>query len=531
VTLLDHLVIAPILLPLLAAILILTAYERTPHLKASINVTATVLQVVVGVLLVMQVDGQNGPSVYLLGNWAPPFSILLVADRIAALLVLLTAVLALAALLFSLARWQRAGTHFHPLFQLFLMGVSGAFLTGDLFNLFVFFEVMLAASYGLVFYPATEARVRAGLHYLVINLFASLLFLIGVALIYSVTGTLNMAHLATVVPALDPAQKPLLHAGAAVLAVAFLIKAGAWPLCFWLATTYAAAIAPVAAVLAIASKVGVYTLLRLWQLMFDGNEAFAGLCLLLGGLATVLFGTLCVLASQELGRLAGYSVLLSSGTVLAVIGTGSSTAIGAALFYLVSSTLALGAFWLLVELAERGRSAVADLLAVTQEAFGTAEESDLEEPEPVGVIIPATMALLGLSFIGCALLLAGMPPLSGFLGKYAMLAAVLGGDGSAVGVAGWSIVALLLLSGFASLIGFSRAGMRLFWPALPRTVPTVRVIEMAPIGLLLALCLAMMVGADRMMAFTQAAAAEVSQPVQYVEQVLATLPYGGGEGG
>ena len=151
-------------------------------------------------------------GVYLLGNWPPPFAIVLVLDRLSALMLLLTALLALPALIFAMARWDRRGQHFHSLFQFLLMGLNGAFLTGDLFNLFVFFEVLLAASYGLALHGSGPLRVRAGLHYIAINLAASLLFLIGVSLIYGVTGTLNMADLAARVP-LVPADEPAAAGG------------------------------------------------------------------------------------------------------------------------------------------------------------------------------------------------------------------------------------------------------------------------------------------------------------------------------
>ena len=152
----------------------------------------------------MATGSRTGPTttvgLYLLGNWPPPFAIVLVLDRLSALMLLLTALLALPALVFAMARWDRRGQHFHSLFQFLLMGLNGAFLTGDLFNLFVFFEVLLAASYGLALHGSGALRVRAGLHYIAINLAASLLFLIGVSLIYGVTGTLNMADLAASVP-------------------------------------------------------------------------------------------------------------------------------------------------------------------------------------------------------------------------------------------------------------------------------------------------------------------------------------------
>ena len=245
--------------------------------------------------------------VYALGNWPAPFGIVLVADRLAAAMVLLSGLLGLAATVFSLARWQRAGPRFHALLQFLLMGLNGAFLTGDLFNLFVFFELLLAASYGLALHGSGTARVRSSLHYIVINLAASLLFLIGVSLIYGVTGTLNMAHLAQRIPLVAAEDRVLVEAGAAVLAIAFLVKSGMWPLGFWLPSTYAAASAPAAALFSILTKVGVYAVLRLWLLLFGGGVGAE--LLYLGGMATLAFGAIGMLASQELGRLAGYSLL------------------------------------------------------------------------------------------------------------------------------------------------------------------------------------------------------------------------------
>ena len=214
-------------------------------------------------------DGSGAlSSSYAVANWPAPFAIVLVLDRLSALMLGLTAVLALASLIFSMARWHRAGPHFHTLFQFLLMGLGGAFLTGDLFNLFVFFEVTLAASYGLLLHGSGAFRVRSGLHYISINLAASLLFLIGVSLIYGVTGTLSMADLALRIPEVRDEDRMLLQAGAAILGVAFLVKAGMWPLGFWLPSAYMAAAAPVGAIFVILTKVGVYVLLRLSLLLF-----------------------------------------------------------------------------------------------------------------------------------------------------------------------------------------------------------------------------------------------------------------------
>lgn len=271
------------------------------------------------------------------------------------------------------------------------------------------------------------------MHYIAVNLVASSLFLIGVSLIYGVTGTLNMADLAQRISHVAAQDRMLLEAGAAVLGVAFLIKAGMWPLNFWLAPAYTAAAAPVAAVFAIMSKVGIYVLLRLSPLMFGisagSSYGFGNDWLYFGGMITLAFGLIGVVASQAMGRLASYSILVSSGTLLAAIGSGNTAMTGAALFYMVSSTLAIAAFFLLIELVERGQDAAANVLAVTMEAYGDDEEE--EDEEEVGTVLPATLAILGTCFCICAILLIGLPPFSGFLAKFLILTAVFNGDGSA----------------------------------------------------------------------------------------------------
>ena len=518
----DHLTIAPIIIPLLAGTLMMLAGERRRAFQSGLGLASTLLLLATAVALLRTADGA-GPavSVYRLGDWPSLFGIVLALDRLAALMLVLTSVLGLAALMFSLARWHRAGAHFHPLFQFQLMGLNGAFLTGDLFNLFVFFEVMLAASYGLALHGSGTARVRAGLHYIAINLAASLLFLVGVSMIYGVAGTLNMADLAGRIPGVAAQDRALLEAGAAILGVAFLIKAAMWPLGFWLPTTYAAASAPAAAILSILSKVGVYAVLRLWLLLFGeaagSSSGFGGAWLLVGGLLTVAFGSIAVLATQNMARLAGASVLVSSGTLFAAIGAGHVAVTGGALFYLASSVLAIAAFFLLIELVERGREAGADVLAVTREAFGEGEEE--RDEEETGVAVPATTAILGMCFMGCALLLAGLPPLSGFLAKLAVLAPLFG-SGTSVTSTAWTLLAALLVSGLATIIAMMRAGIDAFWASPTESVPRVRLIEIAPILLLLGLCGALTVQAKPVMGYMLATADALHRPHDYVQEVL-----------
>lgn len=437
----NQLIVAPILLPVLTAALMLWLGEKHRPLKARINLLSTALGLGIAITLMtwVQKTGTTGSiGVYLPGNWESPFGIVLVIDHLSALMLVLTGIVAFCALLFALARWDRAGASFHALFQIQLMGLYGAFLTADLFNLFVFFEVLLAASYGLMLHGSGRARVSAGLHYITINLLASSLFLIGAALIYGVTGTLNLADLAVKIPQVPDADLGLLHAGAAILAVAFLAKAGMWPLNFWLVPAYSAASAPVAALFAIMTKVGAYTLLRLWTLMFSGQAGasafFGGQWLIWGGMATLTVAAVSVVAAQRLERMASLSILVSAGILLSAVGFAQPSLTAGALFYLVSSTLALSALFLLAELIERSRSANdialeedADQLPKALESLHPVPGTNLDDEQKalVGQVIPWTMAFLGLSFIACALLIIGMPPLSGFLGKLTLISALL----------------------------------------------------------------------------------------------------------
>ena len=542
--LMPHLIAAPILLPLLTAAVMLMLGEKHRPLKAKINLLSSLAGLGIAVLLLQWTQDTGVPGsigVYLPGNWQAPFGIVLVVDRLSALMLVLTGIIGVSALLFAMARWDGAGSSFHALFQIQMMGLYGAFLTADLFNLFVFFEVLLAASYGLMLHGSGRSRVSAGLHYISINLLASSLFLIGAALIYGVTGTLNMADLALKIPLVPEADRGLLHAGAAILAVAFLAKAGMWPLNFWLVPAYSSASAPVAAMFAIMTKVGVYTLLRLWTLLFSGQAGasayFGGDWLIYGGMATIVCAAVAILAAQRLERLASLSILVSAGILLSAVGFAQPNLIGAALFYLVSSTLALSALFLLAELIERSRSANemplfddGELLPRPLESLQPPKGINLDDEQKavVGQVIPWTMAFLGLSFIACSLLIIGMPPLSGFIGKLGLLSALLnplglGHSGEIpVSNAAWGLLALLIISGLASLIAFSRLGIQRFWTPEERPSPLLRRFECVPIIALLGLSIALTFKAEPLLRYTQAAADALNNPEQYVMAVLGT---------
>ena len=561
----SPLLILPVLLPLATAALMLVLGEQRRVAKTVIGLASTGLGLVLAIALLLWVDGQDAAGglglsgagarsaqgaqgafgVYLPGNWPVPFGIVLVVDRLSALMLVLAGSVSLAALLFALARWHRAGVHFHSLFQLQLVGLYGAFLTADLFNLFVFFEVLLAASYGLLLHGG-GTRVRAGLHYIAINLLASLLLLIGIALLYGVTGTLNMADLAQKLPQVPTSDRGLLHAGAAILAVAFLAKAALWPLNFWLPPAYAAASAPVAALFSVLTKVGVYAVLRLWTLCFPATAGASALfgseVLIWGGLLTLGFAAIGMMASQQLGRLAGFSVIASSGTLLAAIGFDEPALTAGALFYLVSSTLAACALFLLVELVERARQVEVDpplpedsddrLPFYFDGEPPLGANLDDEEEALIGRAIPGALAFLGLAFMLCTLVVAGLPPLSGFIGKLAMLEALLEARasitvraaGAASEVAVWTMFALLIASGLLSATALMRVGIRNFWAPQDRPAPRLRVVETMPIALLLGAGLLMVAQAETVLGYMRATAADLHQPGRYIAAVMTAQP-------
>ena len=541
----SHLIAAPILLPLLSAALMLLGGARWRRWKATLNVASCVVGAGICTSLLVAVDAAAAPAVgvYLPSNWPAPFGIVLVLDHLSALMLVLTAFIGLAALLFALSRWQRAGVHFHSLFQLQLMGLNGAFLTGDLFNLFVFFEVMLVASYGLLLHGSGERRVHAGLHYIAVNLLASSLFLIGAAMLYGVTGTLNLADMARKLVEIPSADRGLLHVGVGILGIAFVAKAAVWPLNFWLLPAYTAASPPAAALFAVMTKVGFYAVLRIWTLFFPSgnsdNFLFGADALIWIGLATLAFGTIGVWGAQRLDRLVAFSLIVSSGTLLAAAGFDVPALTGGALYYLLGSTVAASALFLLIELLERSRLLADDpaLVEIPREGApfmeppGLPLDANLDDDERalIGRAVPAALVFLSVAFACCALVTAGLPPFSGFLAKVVMLTALLnpgslGRESAAAGLAAWSLLTLLIVSGLASMIAAVRLGIRYLWAPAGRPAPMLRLIECIPVAILVTLCVGLLIGASPVLHFTQAAAETLLEPQRYIEAVMSARP-------
>ncbi|WP_136066206.1 monovalent cation/H+ antiporter subunit D [Modicisalibacter radicis] len=435
----DHLIALPVLLPLIAGLGLLLNREGPATPRRIIGLSATALLVAVcALLLVQSADGTI--RYYALGDWQPPFGIILVHDRLSALMVTLTALLALGSLFYASAGNDEEGSNFHGLFQLQLMGINGAFLTGDLFNLFVFFEVLLIASYSLLMHGGGKARIHSGFHYVALNLAGSALFLIGLGVLYGTLGTLNMADMAARVPALDSSRLALAEAGAMLLLVVFGLKSAILPLYFWLPRAYASAPAPVAALFAILTKVGIYAILRVFTLVFGAQ---AGTLAYLAqpwvwwlSLATLALGGLGVLSARDLRTQVAYLIIISVGTLLAGIGMNSIEANAALLYYMVHTTLVTGGLFLLVDIIahQRGKAGARIVRgrAVNQ------------------------VALLGSLFFIGALAVAGIPPFSGAVGKALILEAATPAQQLWL----WPI---LLTSSLAAIVALSRTGSTLFW--------------------------------------------------------------------
>ncbi len=437
----SHWLIAPVLLPALLAPLMLLFLRKRLMESRVVSVASCLALLAMACLLVVQASDGTIQS-YALGDWRAPFGIILALDRLSALMLLITATLALAVMIYAVVTGlDRKGWHFHPLFQFQLLGLNGAFLTGDLFNLFVFFEVLLIASYGLMLHGGGGARLKAGVQYVVVNLVGSTLFLVAVGLLYGATGTLNMAHMGERVAQAPAGDHGLILAGGLLMIAVFALKAAVVPLHFWLPRTYASTSAPVAALFAIMTKVGAYCILRFTTVVFGdgaGELAWAPAPYLLpAALATMLLGFIGVLGARQLRHLAAFSVIGSMGTLVSAIAVFTPEATAAALYYLPHSTFAAAALFLVIDQITRRRGDFGDALS----------------PSPVF----ARSGPLSALFFLTAIAVVGLPPLSGFPGKLLILDAVRDAPG------GWWIWGFILGTTVISLLAFARAGSVLFW--------------------------------------------------------------------
>ncbi|WP_456787699.1 Na+/H+ antiporter subunit D [Cellulomonas sp. P5_C5] len=486
----------PVVIPLSAAGLALALYRR-PNVQRFVTVVALALVLVASLALLVLAD--DGPLVVDVGGWAAPVGIDLVADRLSALMLTISSAVTLCVLLYSLAQGGEDDEEsapvsiYHPTYLVLTAGVANAFLSGDLFNLYVGFEILLAASYVLITLGGTGERIRAGTIYIVVALLSSVLFLVAIAMIYAATGTVNLAQLAIRLPEIDPGVSLVLQV---LLLLAFAIKAAIFPLSAWLPDSYPTAPAPVTAVFAgLLTKVGVYAIIRTQTLLFPGGRLDDAL--MWAALATMVIGILGAVAQDDIKRLLSFTLVSHIGFMVFGIAMATNLGYTAAIYYVAHHITVQTALFLVVGLVER--------------AGGSTSLTKL------GGLAKLT-PLLAILFFVPAMNLAGIPPLSGFLGKVGLLEA-----GVQLGTPlAYVLVVGSVLTSLLTLYALVKAWNKAFWQTPEEPRPPVRLPfgMVAPTAALISVGLLLTVAAGPLYAYTERAAVSLTERTPYVDAVL-----------
>ncbi|MFG3704980.1 Na+/H+ antiporter subunit D [Micromonospora sp. NPDC047670] len=495
----SALVPLPVVVPLLGAALTLLL-ARWPHLQRAVSVTCLAATLVVAALLLVQAY-RHGPVVAQVGGWPAPVGIVLVADQLAALMLVVSSAVTLCVLLYSVGQGQAdfgetvPVTIYHPTYLVLTAGVTNAFLAGDLFNLFVGFEILLAASFVLITLGGTEARIRTGSTYVVVSLLSSMLFLTAVGLVYAATGTLNMAQLAHRLDALPDGVRLSLEL---MLLLAFGVKAAVFPLSAWLPDSYPTAPAPVTAVFAgLLTKVGVYAIIRTETLLFPDGQV-AGLLMVVAGL-TMVVGVLGAVAQSDMKRLFSFTLVSHIGYMIFGVALSTVAGLSGAIFYVVHHITIQTTLFLVAGLVEE-----------------RAGSTDLRRLGGLARVAP----LLAVLFFVPAMNLAGVPPFSGFLGKLGLLQAGVAAGGPLPG----ALVAAGTLTSLLTLYVASRVWNIAFWraPRLATAEPVVRLpgLMVGATVALVALGLALTVVAGPLFDVTADAAGDLRARTPYIRSVL-----------
>ena len=499
----SWLLVLPILLPIATAVLAFLLRDAGRAARW-LSLGGCVLLLAVALGLLVQVWRQGVLAVQM-GDWPAPFGITLVADLLSAVMVVITAVTGLAVAVYALADIdaRREALGYHALFQVLLAGVCGAFVTGDLFNLYVWFEVMLIASFGLLVLGGDKLQLDAGIKYVAINLVSTALFLAGIGLLYGLTGTLNLADLHRAVEAVE--NRGLLTVVAVLFLVAFGIKAALFPLFFWLPASYHTPPVAISAVFAgLLTKVGVYALIRLFTLVFTQDTGFThGLLLAVAGL-TMVTGVLGAAAQSEFRKVLSFHIISQIGYMVLGLALYTPLALVGAVFYLVHHIIVKANLFLVSGVARRLTG-----------SFELGAIGGLYKSSP----------LLALLFLVPALSLAGIPPLSGFWAKFLLVKASL--DTGA-----YIMAATALVVGLLTVFSMTKIWAEAFWkphpagetPALALIEPGQRLVLLLPVAGLAALTVTIGLFPEPFVAFAERAAAQLLEPSDYLRAVLGAAP-------
>ncbi|MBN8430076.1 Na+/H+ antiporter subunit D [Microbulbifer salipaludis] len=494
----------PFLWPITIGLLAFVA-RRQPHLSRGLSMAGCAGLLLIAVSIFMQALDQ-GPVAAQMGNWPAPFGITLVVDRLSAIMLLLAALVGLSVAVFALADvdQHRETLGFHGFYQLLLAGVCGSFVTGDLFNLYVWFEVMLIASFALLVLGGEREQLDGGVKYVALNLVSTLFMLMAIGMIYGLTGTLNMAALHLALAEVD--QPAAIHMLAVLLIIAFGIKAALFPLYFWLPASYHVPPVAVTAVFAgLLTKVGVYALIRTFTVIFPPDFGFARELLLVAALATMLSGVLGAAAHYEFRRILAFHIVSQIGFLVLGLALFSPLALAGTVFYMAHNIVAK-----------------TNLLLISGTAKRMAGSFELLK---IGGLYRASPLLATVFFIA-AFSLAGFPPLSGFWAKLMLV------NASLQQAAYW-VAAIALVTGALTLFSMSKIWSEAFWKPHPQSTENTdassglnalpraeRFQRMAPAIVLVAITLALGLFPQPLVEFSQAAADELLDPSGYIRAVL-----------
>jgi multicomponent K+:H+ antiporter subunit D len=462
--------------------------------------TVIVLNVVNIIALLKVLDSNT--LVYQMGNWEAPFGITFVLDGLSVTMLLVTSLLSIGSLWYAIkSKVDGEGISFHVLFQLLIFGINGAFLTGDIFNLFVFFEVLLLSSYALALHGNGKKRVRFGLHYMIINLVGSVLFLFGIGAMYGVLGTLNIADMAVRVSELTPQNQGVVAASGLLLLLVFGLKAAMFPLYFWLPGTYSNTSAPVAAMFAIMTKVGIYSIIRVHGTIFGplaGDLSYYYVPWVLGlGLITLILATIGIMSAKTLKEQVAYFVLASAATLQISIGINSTIAMSGAIYYLIQSTFIAGGFFLL-----------ADTIGTLRGEF---KDKIVRSPKFKSIVF------VGGLFFAYAIAISSMPPLAGFLGKTMILYGGL--ESPYMGV----VFSVMIISSLLMIIALAKTGSLIFYDtqdsqeSINITLPDK---IYSPIIYLFSISFVLVLFANSVTNFTLKSSQEIFSTKEYISKVM-----------
>lgn len=501
----TFIVALPVALPIFGAGLSL-AFASVRRLQGWLS--AGVLSIVWVVAAVLLFQSSKGPVVLDVASWAAPVGISLVADRLSAIMLITSVTVTLTVLLYSLAQGAADGDDaapiavYHPAFLLLSAGVSNAFLSGDLFNIYVGFELLLVASFVLITLGGTRDRIRSGTVYVVVSLISSVIFLIGIALAYAAAGTVNLAQLALRLPEIDSTVRLTIQV---MLLVGFGIKAAVFPLSAWLPDSYPTAPAPVTAVFAgLLTKVGVYTIIRTQTLLFPNDRLSTVLGLI--AVATMVMGILGAVAQQDIKRLLSFTLVSHIGYMIWGISMGTVAGLSATIYYAVHHITVQTTLFLVVGLVER-RGGTTSLVRL-------------------GSLAKLTPLLAAL-YIVPALNLAGIPPGSGFFGKVGLIQASI----DRMIWVDWLLIGAGIISSLLTLYAVSRAWNMAFWQTAPEPLPAKPIPwgMTASAGGLVAVTLFISFWAGPINQFTEGAAVELKARSPYIVAVLPEDGRGSGE--